>query len=82
MFTNNEVNELQYAIEMIEVVLKKSGLLVIEAKSEFEKNLVKKIVFRNAGNVSSQSSEANCQQRNMWRIISDTDNTTIFSKIK
>ena len=82
MFTNNEVNELQYAIEMIEVVLKKSGLLVIEAKSEFEKNLVKKIVFRNAGNVTSKSSEANCQQRIMWRIISDSDNMTIFSKIK
>ena len=81
MFTNNEINELQYAIEMIEVVLNKNGLLVIEAKSEFEKNLVKKIVFRNAGNVALQSSEANSQQRNMWQTLSDIDDTTIFIKI-
>ena len=47
IFANNEVNELQYAVEKAEIVLNKGRVLVTEAESEHEKNLVKKIVFRN-----------------------------------
>ena len=57
MFINNEINELFFAIRMAEKVLRKDGFLVIDAKSEHEKNLITKYLFRDSGTVRSGENE-------------------------
>jgi len=81
MFTNNEINELYYAIEMSELVLERDGLLVINAATEHEKNLVRKFVFRNSGSVSGTQSETGKNLRNDWQLVSSPNlDTLIFAK--
>ena len=78
MFVNNEVNELEYAIEMSEIVLEAGGLLVIKTDSEPLKKLVKKYVFRHSGNVSSDNLSSNIVN---WKMISSTnDDSLVFQK--
>ena len=57
MFTNNEVNQLFFAIRLAELVLKKNGFLVIDAKSEHERNLILKYLYRNSGSVTTEDSD-------------------------
>ena len=53
-FINNEINELFFAIRMAEQVLRKNGFLVIDTKSEFERNLIIKYLYRDSGKVDSE----------------------------
>ena len=57
MFTNNEVNQLFFAIRLAELVLKKNGVLVIDAKSEHERNLILKYLYRSSGSVTTEDSD-------------------------
>ena len=57
MFTNNEVNQLFFVIRLAELVLKKNGVLVIDAKSEHERNLILKYLYRNSGSVTTEDSD-------------------------
>ena len=57
MFTNNEVNQLFFVIRLAELVLKKNGVLVIDAKSEHERNLILKYLYRSSGSVTTEDSD-------------------------
>ena len=66
MFTNNEVNQLFFAIRLAELVLKKNGFLVIDAKSEHERNLILKYLYRNSGSVTMEDSDVKGRVTNVW----------------
>ena len=57
LFTNNEVNQWFFVIRLAELVLKKNGFLVIDAKSEHERNLILKYLYRNSGSVTTEDSD-------------------------
>ena len=81
MFTNNEINELQFSIKMAEVALKEGGILVLDAKSEHEKETATKYIFRKAGNSGQSASEKSVQMKNLWENEYSDGSTMIFRKL-
>ena len=81
MFTNNEINELQFSIKMAEVALKEGGILVLDAKSEHEKETATKYIFRKAGNSGQSASEKSVQMKNLWENEYTDGSTMIFRKL-
>ena len=81
MFTNNEINELRFSIKMAELVLKEGGILVLDAKSEHEKETATKFIFRNAGNTGQSASEKSVQIKNLWENEYSEGSTLVFRKI-
>ena len=81
MFTNNEINELQFSIKMAEVALKEGGILVLDAKSEHEKETATKYIFRKAGNSGQSASEKSVQMKNLWENEYSYGSTMIFRKL-
>ena len=81
MFTNNEINELQFSIKMAELVLKEGGILVLDAKSEHERETAKKHIFRKAGNSGQSASEKSVQMRNLWENEYSDGSTMVFRKL-
>ena len=81
MFTNNEINELQFSIKMAEIVLKEGGILVLDAKSEHERETAKKYIFRKAGNSGQSASEKSVQMRNLWENEYSDGSTMVFRKL-
>ena len=81
MFTNNEINELHFSIKMAELVLKEGGILVLDAKSEHERETATKFVFRNAGNTGQSASEKSVQLKNIWENEYSEGSTMVFRKI-
>ena len=71
MFTNDEINELQFAVRMAEKVLEHEGLFAVTTTSEHEKNILNKCIFRNSG-------LDNCSAG--WRIYSEDGLQMIFMK--
>ena len=81
MFTNNEINELQFSIKMAELALKEGGILVINADSQHERQTITKFLFRNAGNTGQSASEKSVQMRNLWETELVEGSTMIFRKL-
>lgn len=70
LFTNNEISEIYFAIRMAELVLEKSGILMIKTSSKFEKNILQKYIFRNSGPSGS-----------LWKMITEDSLEMTFSKV-
>ena len=81
MFTNDEINELQFSIKMAELVLKEGGILVLDAKSEHEREIATKFLFRKAGNSGQSTSEKSIQMRNLWENEYSDGSTIVFRKL-
>ena len=75
-FVNNEINELQFAVQLAEVVLRPGGLLVVEASTDHERNIVTKFVFRNSG---SKNSDA--RNSYSWELVDRENSSLIFKKL-
>ena len=68
MFTNNELNEMEFGIKVAETVLIKGGLLVCGMESEQEQNLITKFIFRKAVTLGEEGgSDAG------WEMVESTD---------
>ena len=80
-FTNNEINELQFSIKMAELTLKEGGILVLDAKSEHERETATKFLFRNAGNSGQSVSEKSIQMKNLWENEYTDGPTMVFRKL-
>ena len=61
-------------MQLAELVLRPGGLLVVEASTDHERNIVTKFVFRNSG---SQNSDA----RNSWELVDKENSSLIFKKL-
>jgi len=68
MFINDELNEMEFAIQVAETVLVKGGLLVCGMESEQEQNLITKFIFRKPVTLGEEGGSDV-----VWEMVESTD---------
>lgn len=72
MFVNNELNEMEFAIRLAEVVLSKGGVLVCGVGSQVEQSLVTKFIFRKSATVGNVEEGRAPVVHQLWELVEGT----------
>ena len=68
MFVNDEMNEMEFAIQLAETVLNQGGLLVCGVTTDYERNMLKKYLFRKSATVGEEE-ESNPVVKRVWEEV-------------
>lgn len=82
MFVNNEVNEMEFAVRLAEVALRRRGVLVCGGGTEVELSLLTNYVFRKSATVTEGEGEGEADVKNIWEVAGrgEEGNSIIFRK--
>jgi len=72
MFVNDELNEMEFAIQLAEIVLNKGGILVCGVGTDLERNALKKYLFRKSATVGEEEGTSPMVKK-MWEVVEGSE---------